>query len=114
MPHLKCTACKGRIDSSQSLQDTVGGPCPRCGSPLEDVTRLHEVMGFQAISRDPSETPLAGAGYRDLAARVDRVRGRDQAAPEPPFDSSRWLDDVDGLTAEPPARAVALRDPRRV
>jgi hypothetical protein len=114
MPHLKCAACKGRMESSQSPQDTVGGPCPRCGSPLEQALRLDEVMGFQVISRDPAGSPVGGAGYRDLAARIDRVRGGDQAAPEPSFDSSRWLDDVDGLTAEPPARAVALRDPRRV
>jgi DNA-directed RNA polymerase subunit RPC12/RpoP len=113
MPHLKCAACKGRVSSSQSPEDTAGGPCPRCGSPLQRVMLLAEIVGFQAISRGPSSSPGAGAGYSGLAARIDHVRGRrDESQPQPPFESSRWLDDGDGLPAEPLARAIALRDPR--
>jgi hypothetical protein len=113
MPHLKCAACRGRMCSSQSPQDTPGGPCPRCGYPLERVLLLDEIMGFQAISRGPAGAPAAGSGYRDLAARIDRVRGRpDEPGAEPPSASSRWLDDGDGLPAEPLAQSVSLRDPR--
>ena len=113
MPHLKCSACRGRMCSSHSSQDTAGGPCPRCGFPLQRVLSLDEIVGFQAISRGPDGVPAAGSGYRDLADRIDSVRARqDEHAVKAPFESSRWLDDGDGLPAEPLAQSVALRDPR--
>ena len=113
MPHLKCAACRGRICSSQSPEDTAGGPCPRCGQPLEPVASLAELVGFQTMTRGPAGAPGKGAGYRGLAARIDDLRGRGEASrAEPPFPPSRWLDDGDGLPAEPLAQAIVVRDPR--
>jgi hypothetical protein len=115
MPHLKCAACRGRMCSSQNPEDTAGGPCPRCGEPLQPVALLAELVGFQVLTRGPSSSPRAstGGGYSGLAARIDHLRGRrDEPRLQPPFESSRWLDDGDGLPAEPLARAIVVRDPR--
>jgi hypothetical protein len=81
------------------------------------VALLAELVGFQTMTRGPSSSPGvsagAGAGYSGLAARIDDLRGRgDNAGLQPPFESSRWLDDGDGLPAEPPAQAIVVRDPR--
>jgi hypothetical protein len=112
MPHLKCAACKSRMYSFEGSADTVGGPCPGCGSPLEPVVHLAEIVGFRAISSDRSRRLDAGGGYRGLAARIDRIRAR-RAGSQPlaPYDASRWLDDGEGLPPEPMAEAMAVRKP---
>ena len=113
MPHFKCAACRGRICSSHSPEDTAGGPCPRCGQPLEPVASLAELVGFQTMTRGPAGAPGTGSGYSGLAARIDDLRARDEAPrAQPPFAPSRWLDDGDGLPAEPLAQAIVVRDPR--
>lgn len=79
------------------------------------MTLLAELVGFQALTRGPSSSPgaSAGGGYTGLAARIDHMRGRrDESRSKPPLASSRWLDDGDGLPAEPRAQAIVVRDPR--
>jgi hypothetical protein len=49
MPHLKCTACKLRVQSPVS---GVGELCPGCGSPLEPAGSLGELVGFRLASPD--------------------------------------------------------------
>ena len=49
MPHFKCVACKARLYSEASPADLVDDRCPRCGSPLEPVGELAEIVGFQSI-----------------------------------------------------------------
>jgi hypothetical protein len=53
MPHFKCLACKTRLYSAAGPDDLVGDLCPGCGSLLEPVGELAEIVGFRAIrSRD--------------------------------------------------------------
>lgn len=52
MPHLKCEACRIRLHSPQSPIDEVGELCPVCGSLLEPVRRLSELMGLRLIRDD--------------------------------------------------------------
>lgn len=51
MPHFKCVACRTRLYSAAAPADLVGDLCPSCGSLLEPVGELAEIVGFQAIRR---------------------------------------------------------------
>ena len=82
MPHLKCTACRIRVRCPQSPLGGVGELCPGCGSLLQPVRNLSELVGLQAA---PS---AADAGSE-------------------PSGASRWLDDG-GSVALDVAVAVAL------
>jgi hypothetical protein len=81
MPHFKCTVCKTRLHSPAIPDDSVGHLCPGCGSLLEPVSDLSEIVGFQAITAGDQ----AGDG----------------GAPE------RWLDDGGSLDLEAMAKALA-------
>jgi hypothetical protein len=50
MPHFKCAACRTRLYSASAPADLVDGLCPRCGSPLEPVGELAEIVGFQSMN----------------------------------------------------------------
>jgi hypothetical protein len=50
MPHFKCVACKTRLYSAVGPDDLVGDLCPGCGSLLEPVGELAEIVGFRASS----------------------------------------------------------------
>jgi hypothetical protein len=43
MAHLKCLACKTRLQSTESPADPIGDLCPVCGSLLEPVGDLGEI-----------------------------------------------------------------------
>jgi hypothetical protein len=49
MPHFKCVGCKTRLYSAAALADLDGDLCPGCGSLLEPVGDLREIVGFQSI-----------------------------------------------------------------
>lgn len=51
MPHSKCVACKTRLYSSGAPAEMVGELCPSCGSLLEPVKSLVEVLGYRRITR---------------------------------------------------------------
>jgi len=69
MPHFKCVGCRTRLHSAANPADLVGDLCPECGSLLEPVSELAEIVGFRAIKpRDPSSE------LRALAAAVARPR----------------------------------------
>ena len=69
MPHFKCVGCRTRLHSADTPADLVGDLCPECGSLLEPVSELTEIVGFRAIKpRDPSPE------LRALAAAVARPR----------------------------------------
>jgi len=51
MPHFKCVACRTRLYGAAAPADLVGDLCPGCGSLLEPVGELAEIVGFQAIRR---------------------------------------------------------------
>ncbi len=58
MPHFKCVACRTRLYSAAGPDDLVGDLCPGCGSLLEPVGELSEVVGFQSIR---ARAAVAGA-----------------------------------------------------
>ena len=79
MLHFKCVECRLRLASSVAPDEGVALPCPGCGSSLEPVARLAEIMGFQAI-RPSRPVDIARDGRRRLATRVREIRDLEQAA----------------------------------
>ena len=51
LPHYKCVGCRMRLHSSVGPADLVGDLCPGCGSLLEPVEKLADIVGFQSIGR---------------------------------------------------------------
>jgi hypothetical protein len=47
MPHLKCVMCRIRVRGLESPAGGVGELCPGCGSLLEPVRNLSELVGLQ-------------------------------------------------------------------
>jgi hypothetical protein len=82
VPYFKCVPCKIRVSESGASTAHTDGACPDCGSRLEPVAELTEVVGF----RSPN--------LLDLSV--------------PPGQIDRWLDEGGSLGAEPVAEAVAL------
>jgi Zn-finger nucleic acid-binding protein len=80
MPHFKCVGCRTRLYSTSARADVVGDLCPGCGSLLEPVGELAEIVGFQSI-QPRTGTPDDGQPSRRgrLASRVDRLFARRQA-----------------------------------
>jgi hypothetical protein len=111
MPQLKCVACKARQYSPPNL---VGDLCPCCGSLLEPVGELAEIVGFRSINRrggaadgDPPRTQQRTAGRPD-----DLVARREAALAEARLDAERWLDDGGSFRPEAVAEAMALPTPK--
>jgi hypothetical protein len=50
MRHSKCVVCKIRLSSAGAPAEMVGELCPGCGSLLEPVGTLVEVIGFRRAS----------------------------------------------------------------
>ena len=113
MPHYKCEGCKMRLYSAAGLSDLVGDLCPGCGSLLEPVGELAEIVGFQSIkARDAVPDEGAPGTHRRIADRVHdllplREAIRSHAAP----DGARWVDDGGSVGPEAVAKAIALPVP---
>ena len=58
MPHLKCEPCRNRLYRAGS-GDQVGDLCPACGSLLEPVGQLAELVGFQLVGPAGSHQRIA-------------------------------------------------------
>jgi hypothetical protein len=95
MPHLKCVTCKTRLYSPGGWADLNSDLCPGCGSLLEPVGELAEVVGFRLIkSRDSSADDGATSTHGRLADRVgDLIARRDAALAQARLDAERWVDD---------------------
>ena len=50
MAHFKCLACTTRLYSTDSEADPIGDLCPVCGSLLEPIGELDEIVGVQRCS----------------------------------------------------------------
>jgi hypothetical protein len=61
MPHYKCVACKTRLYSAACPADLFDDLCPGCGSLLEPVGELAEIVGFQSIKPREDLLPLRKA-----------------------------------------------------
>ena len=74
MPHLKCLACKTRLQSTESPADPIGDLCPVCGSLLEPVGDLAEIVGYRVIdSPDSSSHRGASRTGQLVAGRVGEI-----------------------------------------
>jgi hypothetical protein len=109
MLHFKCVECRLRLATSDAPDDDVGELCPGCGSLLEPVARLAEIVGFQAIGPlGPRE--IARDGHRRLATRVRELRDLEQAARAQAEQKTwRWLDPDGSFSPETVAAAMAAR-----
>ena len=109
MLHFKCVECRLRLASSRAPDDGVGEMCPGCGSLLEPVARLAEVVGFQAIGASrPRE--IARDGHRRLARRVRELRELERAANAQAEQKTwRWLDADGSFSPDTVAAAMAAR-----
>ena len=102
MPHFKCVGCRTRLYSESARADVVGDLCPGCGSLLEPVGELAEIVGFQSIQQRAGAPDDGASGGRErLANRVDRLFARRQA----------MLAQMPLEAAEPIALAVPDEDP---
>jgi len=114
MPQFKCVACKTRLYSPASPADRVGDLCPGCGSLLEPVRELAEVVGFRSIkSRDGAADGGSPGTHQRLAARADDFLARRAAIlAQARLDGERWLDDGGSFSREAVAEAMALPTPK--
>jgi hypothetical protein len=112
MPHFKCEACRVRLYSGPGPSDAVGDLCPSCGSLLEPVGTLEEVVGFRSIGPRASAPAQGTDGrHRQIAGRVDDFYSRsDPLLAETRLDAERWLDDGGSFDFE----ALALPAPVRL
>jgi hypothetical protein len=107
MLHFKCVECRLRLASSGAPDDGVGELCPGCGSLLEPVAGLAEIVGFQAIAPSGPRA-IARDGHRRLATRVRELRDLEEAAKERAEQKTwRWLDADGSFSPETVAAAMA-------
>ena len=71
MPHFKCLACKTSLRSRESEADPIGDLCPVCGSLLEPVGDVGEIVGYRVIETRVSTSHSAASRAVELIA--DRV-----------------------------------------
>ena len=74
MPHFKCLPCETRLCSAQGQADPIGHLCPVCGSLLEPVRDLAEIVGYRLIETRGRtwRSGASGTGQR-LADRVGEI-----------------------------------------
>ena len=82
MPHFKCLPCRLRLHRAAGTADLVGDLCPGCGSLLEPVVRLAEIVGFQSITSSPPSRQRIADRLDGLYARQER-KARAIALPTP-------------------------------
>jgi len=93
MPHFKCVACRTRLYSAAGPPDLVGDLCPGCGTLLEPVGDLSEVVGFRSIRSREGAGDAPGA-HEQIAERVDDFIARRQLTlARARLDAQRWIDD---------------------
>jgi hypothetical protein len=113
MPHYKCEGCKTRLHSAAAPADLVGDLCPGCGSLLEPVAELAEIVGFQSIKpREGAADDSAPGTHRPIADRVhDLLPLREAIRAHAPPDGARWVDDGGSVGSGAVAKAIALPIP---
>jgi hypothetical protein len=92
MPHLKCDACRARVRHASDATD-LPARCPLCGSPLEPVAALSEIVGYRAVMPERAASPdaVARAGHERLAEKVAEIlAGRRSAQRALRREVDRW------------------------
>ena len=102
MPHFKCVACKTRLYSAANPSDLVGDLCPECGTLLEPVSELAEIVGFRAIKpRDDATDGDALASQERIGNRPDDFQDRREAIlAQARLDAKQWIDDGGSFDVE--------------
>jgi hypothetical protein len=75
MAHLKCLVCETRLQqSTEGRADPIGDLCPVCGSLLEPVGDLGEIVGYRVIE-SPDGSSHSGASRAGwlIAGRVGEI-----------------------------------------
>jgi hypothetical protein len=107
MPHFKCLACKTRLHSPAG---PAGDLCPGCGSLLEPVGELAEIVGFRSI--EPRAIAVDGGTPGTDRRSIDRVDDliarREALLADTQLDAERWLDDDSSFSPEAVAEVMAL------
>ena len=79
MPHFKCLACKTRLQSTESPADLIGDLCPVCGSLMEPVGDLGEIVGYRVIeSPDGSSHSGASRAGWVIVGRAGEILARSE------------------------------------
>jgi len=68
MPHFKCLACKRPLRSNKSEADPIGDLSPVCGSLLEPVGDLGEIVGYRVIETRGGQWHSGASGAGRLIA----------------------------------------------
>src|SRR5450755_3638153 len=105
MPHLKCLACKTRLQSTESPADLIGDLCHVCGSLMEPVGDLGEIVGYRVIeSLDSTSHGGASRAGRLIAGRVGEILARGELEHR----RGAWLG-IEGCDALPVSLQVQAR-----
>jgi hypothetical protein len=111
MPHYSCVACQVRFHVPGSAAEVVEECCPECGSSLEPVAELSELVGYRSIKSPDSaaagDAERSGSGQQIADLLDEFVTRRTAILERERFDPARWLDDSD----RPAAAAVAMTPP---
>ncbi len=117
MQHFKCLACETRLHSTESEADPIGDLCPVCGSLLEPVGDLGDIVGYRVIETRGSTSDSGGSVAVQLIAdrggeitarrELKPSRARTTPPPREPFVASAADAPTDGLTAEGEQHAAA-------
>jgi hypothetical protein len=87
MRDFKCVACRIRTRHAGDTFGAGGDRCPGCGSPLEPVGELGEVVGFRSVTttEHPVDDP---APVGDFTARRNAMYAR---RVRDALDTQRWM-----------------------
>jgi hypothetical protein len=113
MPHFKCVGCRTRLYSAAAAADPVGELCPECGSPLEPVGELAEIVGFQSIrQRDSAADDGPARRHQRTGDRIDLLPLRAAIRSRARLDRGRRADGGGSFSPDAVAQAIALPPPR--
>jgi hypothetical protein len=84
MPHSKCLRCRSRVWHDRAASTDTGELCPGCGSELEPVVDLSELVGLRALQprphdehrHAPDRSERISQQIRETIARHDAERRR--------------------------------------
>jgi hypothetical protein len=77
MPYFICLACRARLHSTASEADPIGDLCPVCGSLLDPVGDLGEIVGCRVVETRRGTGRSGGSRAGQLiAGRVGEIIAR--------------------------------------
>jgi hypothetical protein len=103
MRDFQCVACRIRTRRARDGADVAGDVCPGCGSPLEPVGELADIVGFRSVTTDgrvDNTAPVGDFIARRNAAYAQRVSDA--------LDDERWMD-IGGFAVASVALATSYR-----